>query len=108
MSNISVMARGSALDLISNIKNGNIVLEMEDGLTAAAQAAMETGKKTKVIIEISLDHDQKVDAMRVSAKVKTKLPEKAEQSSLFFVTPEGKLSRYDTRQPRMFHNEDEV
>lgn len=65
-------------------------------------------KKSKVIIEITLDPDEKTECMRVSGKVKVNLPQAPEKAALFFVTPDGKLTRQDYRQPRIFAREDTV
>lgn len=107
MSNISVMKRGDVFDMISHIDRGGTVLEMEDAVKEVVQECMRQMKKGKVTVELIFDPDKKTDAMRVSAKVKKKLPDAPTKAALFFPTPEGMLMRHDARQQRMFPGEDE-
>lgn len=102
MSNITVMKRGDALDMIAQIGRGATVADIEDGAKTCALTSQETGKKAKLIIELTFDPDSKTDAMRISSKVKTRLPEQPQKAALFFVTPEGRLTRQDPRQAPMF------
>lgn len=98
----TTISRGDALDVLAQINRGDLVVKMEDAMKSCAEASVRTGKKSSVTITLVFDPDDKTDAMRIIPKVKAKLPEEPEKAALFFVTPEGKLTRIDARQPRMF------
>lgn len=99
-------AQGDSFDVIRVIDRGGLELKLGDAMAEASQASVRTGKKSKVVITLTFDPDEKTDAMRVSGGVKTTLPPEPEKAALFFVTPEGKLTRQDFRQPRIFQSEE--
>lgn len=104
---LTITKSGTAIDMLAQIGRGATLADIEDGAKECALSAQETGKKSKLIIELTFDPDSKTDAMRVSSKVKTRLPEQPQKAALFFVTPEGKLTRQDPRQVQMFPGKEE-
>lgn len=101
-SNVTVSADGGFIEMLKNIAQGDVIFDVEDALKAVTEAAIDTGGKGSVSLTLSLEPDPKTGTMRVSADVKSKIPKKPSRISLFFVTPEGELSRQDPRQRDMF------
>lgn len=97
-----IPARPTLFDILQHIDKGAAAVEIDEAGRACVQASMQTGKKTKITVEIEFDPDMKTDAMRVVSRVKVKLPDPPKKAALFFPTPEGNLQRHDARQARMF------
>ena len=103
MSNTSISnSANGIIDIIAAVDRGEALLDFEQANIDVVDAVRSTGKGGKVVLELSYIHDAQADAMRVSVNVKKTMPQKKSKASLFFVTPEGRLSRMDSRQPSMF------
>lgn len=103
MGNTSIsQTPGGVLDVIRAIDKGEGILDLEENCVEVVDAVRATGKSGKVTVEITFNYDDKTDAMRVGMAVKKSLPQKKRKESLFFITPEGNLTRMDHRQPNMF------
>lgn len=99
--------RGDVFDVFQVIDRGGLTVKMEDHIAEAAEVASRSGKKSKVIITLTFDPDEKTESIRVSGNSKTVLPAEPEKAAIFFIGPDGKLTRNDTRSPRMFAPPDE-
>lgn len=95
------------IDLFKSINRGEFVLDIQDGMRDCVNGTVNTQKTSKLTIEISIAMDKQTDAVRVIGKVKTKIPELDPRASLFFVSPEGNLTRIDHKQPHMFPEQGE-
>ncbi len=96
MSNQAIITkRGDVYDTLEAIDRGGLSKELGAAFRKATLASLNTMKKSKVIVEITIDPDTKTDplAMRVAGVVKTKLPEAALRASIFYPSPSGELSR---------------
>lgn len=106
MGNISVSnTPNGIIDIISAVERGELLLDYEQAMREVVDAAIAQQKQGKVTLEITFVPDPSTGAMRVSGAVKKVLPQKKSKASLFFITPEGNLSRMDTRQRDMFVKE---
>lgn len=101
-SNIAVMEGGTVLDLLTDIDNGNLVLDLEEVCKQVSQASMETMKKGSITLKIDFDPDPKSEAIRISASLKHAIPVKPRKAKLFFVEADGTLTRSNPRQHDMF------
>ncbi len=107
MSNITVMdGENGVLDMFKAIERGDFLLDIEEHLKKVVDAVVENRKAGELSITLKFDYDAQTDAMKVVPKVRSKMPEKPKRASLFFVTPNGKLSRYDSRQREMFEHQE--
>ncbi len=103
MSNISVSKTPNGIfDVISAIDRGEALLNVEQACMEVVDAVRTLGKSGKVTIELGFVYDSQADAMRVTSTVKKKMPEAQARASLFFMTPEGHLTKMDNRQRDMF------
>lgn len=90
--------RGDVFDTLTAIDKGGLAHELQEKMREATLASVSTMRKSKIVLEITLDPDTKTEAMRVSGAVKVTLPSTPKKAALFFPTPEGNLSRMDARQ----------
>lgn len=103
MSNTSISKSTNGIfDIVSAVDRGEALLDWEQANIDVVDAVRQTGKTGKVTLEMAYTFDAQADAMRVSCNVKKTMPQKKTKASLFFITPEGHLSRMDNRQPSMF------
>lgn len=108
-SNISAIAsNGGIVDLIQSIERGEFLLDLEEACSDVVDKVQDTGKPGEVVIKIRFGLDASTDTMRVSGNVVKKLPQKPTKASIFFITPEGNLSRLNTKQTDMFRSPAEV
>lgn len=101
------IAKPTFFDILQHIDKGRAAIEIDEAGRECVLQSMQSGKKSKITIEIEFDPDHKTDAMRVFSKVKVKLPDPPRKAALFFPTPEGNLYRQDVRQTKMFPGDDE-
>lgn len=87
--------RGDVYDTLEAIDRGGLSKELRHAFRKATLASINTMRKSKVTIEITIDPDTKTDplAMRVSGSVKAKLPETPIRASIFYPSASGDLSR---------------
>lgn len=98
-SNVSAMDQGNdVLTMFQAIDRGEFVLDLEESIKTVVESVMERMQKGSVTIKLDFQYDPETEAMKVTPKVTSKLPERPKRASLFFITPGGKLSRYDSRQ----------
>lgn len=96
------------LDIIRAVDRGEGILDLEEACVDVVDAVRATGKAGKVTVEMTFNYDSNTDAMRVGMAVKKSMPQKKRKESLFFITPEGNLTRMDHRQRDMFIEGKEV
>lgn len=80
-------------------RSGHLHDEVSEALRQVVEGVGATGRKGKVTIEIMIEPFKNATGgvVTISDDVKVKLPSTDRDSSLFFVTPEGNLTR-DTPQ----------
>ena len=101
-SNIAVMEGGTVLDMLTDIDNGNLVLDLEEISKMVVQASMETMKKGSITLKIDFDPDPKSEAIRISASLKHVAPVKPRKARLYFANEDGTITRSNPRQHDMF------
>ncbi len=90
----------SIVTLLQNHRGGGLMDEASEGLRVITKAVHATGKKGKLVIEITVApiNQGKSQAVAVLDTVTVKAPQFARDMGIFFVTDEGELSRNDPRQ----------
>lgn len=98
--NTQVAKRRDVYETLDAIDRGELSNQLQSALRKATVASINTMRKSKVTIEITIDPDTKTDplAMRISGSVKTKLPENPVRASIFYPTNDGGLSRQHPQQ----------
>ncbi len=98
-SNVQIVGnRGDVFDTLAAIDRGSFAHDLQDGMRELVQECVGTQRKGKLTIEIEIDPDLKTDSIRVSGKVKVKLPEKPKKASIFFPQQDGTLTRMSPAQ----------
>lgn len=90
--------------ILSNIEGGHFESEVEEELRGLLNQISYTGKAGELVLKIKIKPKSGHQAVEVTGEVKVKAPSPEKLSSLFFITPEGNLSRRDPRQREMFDN----
>jgi hypothetical protein len=90
----------SILTLLQNQRAGDLMEEASEGLRVLSKAVRATGKKGKLIIEVTIAPLTKGrgQAVAILDQVTVKAPQVEREMGIFFVTDEGDLSRNDPRQ----------
>lgn len=96
------MHNGTLFDLFSTLDGGFFLPNAEQAIQDVVSEVGLRQKSGKVTIELDIDWNHKADAIFIFTSVKSKMPPKPKKAALFFMTPDGKLSRQDLRQPDMF------
>lgn len=106
-SNITAVPEGGIFEVFKAIDRGDFVLELEEKSRELVEAIRATGKGGKLSIELELAPDKDGGLVKVFGSVKAKTPKPKPKAAYFFMTPEGNLSRMDTRQRSMFPEDDQ-
>lgn len=91
------MARREFVDILREVRHGEMLEELGEKLNDLVQAVDGAGKNGELIIKLTLK-PTKSGAIEMMDDVKVKLPSLTKGSSLFFPTVEGNLQRNDPRQ----------
>lgn len=103
MGNISISNEPEGIvAVIKAVDRGELLLDMEQAFRDVVDAVIEQQKSGKVTLDIAFQYDTSTEAMRVSGTVKKTMPQKKSKQSMFFISPDGTLSRMDHRQRDMF------
>lgn len=87
-------------DTFRDIEHGHLMDELTDLQQQLVTAVSNTNKPGKITIELNYKPEGQ-GQLTIKATVKSKIPEPARGSSLFFMTPEGNLLREDPRQTKL-------
>lgn len=90
-----ITKRGDVYDTLEAIDRGGLTKELRAAMREATLASINTLRKSKITLEITIDPDTKTDpmAMRVSGKVTIKKPETPAKGAIFYPTLAGDLTR---------------
>jgi hypothetical protein len=88
------------IDTLRDLEAGHLLDELSEHQHSLVDAIRLTGKAGELTIKLSYKPDG-AGQMTIKADVKTKEPALARGTSLFFLTPEGNLTRKDPRQTEM-------
>ena len=72
--------------------------QLVDAVAAMNQQVMEGAKKGKAVITVQINFELDEGMVTAVPKLTVKTPEIREQRSVFWTTPENKLSRFNTQQ----------
>lgn len=85
------------IDTLRDIEAGGLLDELSETQHSLIDAIRLTGKGGELTIKLAYKPDGN-GQMTIKADVKTKEPALSRGTSLFFLTPEGNLTRRDPRQ----------
>ncbi|MCY1464658.1 hypothetical protein D9M71_827150 [compost metagenome] len=85
------------IDTLRDIESGGLLDELTEAQHSLVDAIRLAGKGGELVIKLSYKPDGR-GQMNIKADVKTKEPVLSRGTSLFFLTPEGNLTRRDPRQ----------
>ena len=84
-------------DTLAQLRYGTAAEELTEMMATLIAKCTETGKGGSITLKLSVSPG-KSGQVEIVDSITTKLPEFSRSTSLFFVTPEGNLSRNDPRQ----------
>lgn len=94
------MSKRPFIDTFREIEAGGLLDELTDVQHELIDAIRLTGKGGELTIKLAYKPDGQ-GQMTIKADVKSKEPALSRGTSLFFLTPEGNLTRRDPRQQEM-------
>lgn len=90
-------------DVLRDIRKGRVVDAASEQLAEVVRAVLDTNKGGELTLKISIKPQGKGDnAVILSAKIVSKVPQIALPDALFFADLDGDLLRDDPTQQRMF------
>lgn len=96
-------------DVLRDFRRGKVVDDLTEALAEVVKGVEETNKKGEITLKLVVQPQGKDDnAMRVSAKVTSKVPRADLPDALFYADADGSLLRDDPTQSRMFADAEEV
>jgi hypothetical protein len=87
--------------LLTEMRNGRIAEQLTDAWGELIAAVRHTGKAGSMTVTFSVKPSGE-NGMEIEAKVKLNDPKPDIGPAFFFVSPDGELTRTDTRQRDMF------
>jgi hypothetical protein len=94
------MTKRPFIDTLRDVETGGLLDELTDTQHSLVDAIRATGKAGELVIKLTYKPEG-AGQMTIKADVKSKEPVLARGTSLFFLTPEGNLSRRDPRQQEL-------
>lgn len=78
-------------------RRGEMLVDLSEKLEDVVRDAMESGKEASLTLQITI-RPEGTDRVFVGDKITTKQPQRAVPASLFFVTPDSRLTRRNPNQ----------
>lgn len=88
-------------EVISVLRHGQAVEDLDDAMLEAVKAAQLTGKKAKIQLVITIEPKGNSGQYIVVDAVKTTLPSLPKEQTILFGTPEGNLQKDDPHQRKL-------
>lgn len=89
----------SFTDILGQLRGGYASHEAGKRIDEAVRAARATGKKAQVVFTIDIIPDKTDDRIiKMQPTIKAKIPEKGFSEGIFFVAPDGRLTKEDPAQ----------
>jgi hypothetical protein len=93
------VVRTSFPEFLGEVHGGRLAFRASEGLEAVVKAVRETAKAGELVIRLKVEPLKgSVSQLAVSGRVVKRLPEETE-TSVFFPTEQGKLTRKNPTQP---------
>lgn len=90
-------------DVLRDIRKGKVVDRLGEEMAQVVQGVLDTNKGGELVLKLSVKPQGKGDnAVIVSAKISTKVPQADLPDALFFADLDGDLLREDPTQTRIF------
>lgn len=86
--------------VLAEVQKGRISQSLASKLREVVKAVQATGQKGSISLTLKIQPAGGM-TVKVLPEVKTTVPEGEQETSIFFVTDEGDLSRSDPRQPQL-------
>ena len=88
------------LDILAELRRGKTASDLTEEMHKLIAACSDTGKKGQIVLTLTVEPDKNSDGERwnVSDQITVKTPRRTVKPSMFFLTPEGNLTRTDPRQ----------
>lgn len=87
-------------EFLNEHRRGGMLSDLSEKLQDAVEDAMESGKEASITVQIIIKPEG-TDRVFVADKITTKAPQRSVPASLFFVTPNNRLTRKDPHQLRL-------
>lgn len=101
------VVRGDVLEVLKQIRAGDMVFELNQEMEKVVAGVRETGKGGTLALKISIaPFKQGSTALNVQADITAKIPKPSQDVSIFFPTDRNTLVRNDPRQKHMSFMED--
>jgi len=99
----------SATDILTQIRDGELMMDIADELTRVTEAVRETGKKGSVTIKLQIQPAAGGDATKVLVHggCEAKPPKPSIAPSLFYTTERGALLRENPNQLKLHFSDDQ-
>lgn len=102
------VVRGDAVGVIRQVRKGELAFELDQEIEALVQAVKETGKGGDITLKLTVKPLKAGSkTLDVGGTVKSKLPVKPHDASIFYATADNKLVRNDPDQMRFPGVDDE-
>lgn len=89
--------------MLRDLNKGATHAELGEQLRALVAGVTETGKPGRLVLRIDVKPQKGDDDMvMLTALVSSKIPQLEPRASIFFVAPNGELTRNPVHQPSMF------
>lgn len=86
-------------DVLTDLDEGKVHAQLTEKLPEIVRAVMATGKAGALSLTLSVTRENRM--VVVKADVKTKTPQPATESTLFYTSEDGVLRRDDPKQPAL-------
>lgn len=87
--------------VIGALRYGATLDELSEKLNECVNASRETGKVSKLTLELTIKPNGSTGQYELTDKIKSRVPELDREVTLMFGTPEGNLVREDPRQMKL-------
>lgn len=100
---VTADAPDGILDVLRTVNRGSTLFDLEEEMEKIVHEVTELqGGKGVLTLKLEIGFDPQTSAIKVVPKLSTKLPDKPVRGTLYFPTPQNRLSKADPRQRDMF------
>lgn len=93
-------------DVLMQLRGGKVQEELSELLGKMVEACRETNKKGEITLTLKMSPDLKTGTYAISESIKTKIPKHDYGDTVFYGTPDDKLTREEIGQEPIPFNTD--